>query len=182
LANTEKSMVLKDKKIESSQFLNENIPFSQILLVSSKEEKEIISRQEALNRAKSLGLDLFCVAPTKNPPVCKLIDYQKHIFELSKKKKAKKENICKEVRISFNIGENDLKVKLGRVEKWVEDGAMVRVNLVMVGKEKTRPDLAQEKCQKIITELKNKSPKIELKENIRRHLGTLYFFLYKKKQ
>ena len=78
-------MVLKDKKIESSQFLNENIPFSQVLLVSSKEEKEIISRQEALNRAKNLGLDLFCVAPTKNPPVYKLIDYQKHVFELSKK-------------------------------------------------------------------------------------------------
>ncbi|CAG8768372.1 4080_t:CDS:2, partial [Ambispora leptoticha] len=58
-----------------------------VLLVSSKEEKEIISRQEALDRAKSLGLDLFCVAPTKNPPVCKLIDYQKHVFELSKKKK-----------------------------------------------------------------------------------------------
>ena len=52
----------------------------------------------------------------------------------------------------------------------------------MVGKEKTRPDLAQEKCQKIIAELKAKSPKIELRDNIRRHLGTLYFFLYKKKQ
>jgi hypothetical protein len=52
----------------------------------------------------------------------------------------------------------------------------------MVGKEKTRPDLAQEKCQKIIEELKNRSPKIELRDNIRRHLGTLYFFLYKKKR
>ena len=110
-------MVLKDRKIESSQFLNENIPFSQVLLVISKEEKEVISRQEALDRAQSLGLDLFCVAPTKNPPVCKLIDYHKHLFELSKKKKDKKENICKEVRFSFNIGENDLKVKLGKIEK-----------------------------------------------------------------
>jgi len=110
-------MVPKDKKIESSQFLNENIPFSQVLLVISKEETALISRQEALNRAKELGLDLFCVAPTKNPPVCKLINYQKHIFELSKKKKEKKENGCKEVRISFNIGENDLKIKLGKIEK-----------------------------------------------------------------
>jgi len=110
-------MVLKDKKIESSQFLNENIPFSQVLLVISKEEKAFISRQEALNRAKKLGLDLFCIAPTKTPPVCKLIDYQKHIFELSKKKKNKKENGCKEVRISFNIGGNDLKIKLGKIQK-----------------------------------------------------------------
>ena len=175
-------MVLKDRKIENLQLLNENIPFSQVLLVISKEEKEVISRQEALDRAKSLGLDLFCVAPTKNPPVCKLINYQKHLFELSKKKKDKKENNCKEIRFSFNIGEKDLKVKLAKIEKRIGEGATVKVNLVMVGKEKTRPDLAQEKCQKIITELKAKSPKIELRENIRRHLGTLYFFLYKKRQ
>src|ERR1041384_6257886 len=96
--------MVKDKENNSSQFLNENIPFSQVLMVASKDEKEIVSRQEALKRAKNLGLDLFCVAPTKNPPVCKLIDYQKYIFELSKKKKGKKENNCKEVRISFKIG------------------------------------------------------------------------------
>jgi len=107
----------KDKKINNFQFLNENIPFSKVLLVISKEEKVLINRQEALNRAKELGLDLFCIAPTKTPPVCKLIDYQKHIFELSKKKKNKKENDCKEIRFSFNIGENDLKVKLGKIEK-----------------------------------------------------------------
>ena len=110
-------MVLKDKKIDNYQFLNENIPFSQVLLVISKEEKELISRQEALNRAKNLNLDLFCVAPNINPPVCKLIDYQKHIYEQSKKKKDKKDNNCKEIRVSFNIGENDLKVKLGKIQK-----------------------------------------------------------------
>lgn len=128
-------MNLKDKKIENTQFaspklrfarrdevhklrfLNENIPFSQVLLVTDKEEKKIITRQEALAQAKELGLDLFCVAPTKSPPVCKLINYQKYIFELGKKKKDKKENICKEIRISFNIGKNDLKVKLEKVQK-----------------------------------------------------------------
>lgn len=175
-------MVLKNKNTESSQFLNENIPFSQVLLVTNKEEKEIITRQAALEKAKNLGLDLFCVAPSKNPPICKLINYQKYIFELSKKKKDKKENICKETRISFNIGKSDLKVKLGRVQKWLEDGVMVKVNVVMVGKEKAYPNLAHEKCQKIIEELKIQSPKIELKDNIRQHLGTLYFFLYRKKQ
>jgi len=59
---------------------------------------------------------------------------------------------------------------------------MVKVNLVMVGKEKAHPDLAREKCQKIIEELQSQSPKIELRDSIRQHLGTLYFFLYKKKQ
>src|SRR6185436_7129388 len=111
-----KSMSLKDKKSLNNSFLNENIPFSQVLLVISKEEKEVITRQEALERAKELGLDLFCVAPGKNPPICKLINYQKYLFELGKKKKDKKEN-NKEVRVSFNIGKNDLKVKLGKIQK-----------------------------------------------------------------
>ncbi|MEG7979089.1 MAG: translation initiation factor IF-3 [Mollicutes bacterium UO1] len=110
-------MVLKDKKSTDNSFLNENIPFSQVLLVISKEEKEFITRQAALSRAKELGLDLFCVAPAKNPPICKLINYQKYLFELGKKKKDKKENICKEARVSFNIGKNDLKVKLGKIQK-----------------------------------------------------------------
>ncbi|CAI2190723.1 10308_t:CDS:2, partial [Funneliformis geosporum] len=54
LIKKRKSMALKDKKNDNSQFLNENIPFSQVLLVTSKEEKAIVSRQEALNQAKSL--------------------------------------------------------------------------------------------------------------------------------
>src|SRR5436190_16318202 len=104
-------MTPKDKKIDNSQFLNENIPFSQVLLVISEEEKAVISRQEALNRAKKLGLDLFCVAPTKNPPVCKLINYQKYIFELNKKKKDKKKNDYKEIEFSLRIGKEDSKNK-----------------------------------------------------------------------
>jgi hypothetical protein len=53
----------------------------------------------------------------------------------------------------------------------------------MSGKQAIYSDIAHEKCQKeIIDELKNQSPKIELKDDIRRHLNTLYFFLYKRKQ
>jgi hypothetical protein len=63
----------------------------------------------------------------------------------------------------------------------VEEGFPVKVSLVLVGKEKFRKELAQEKCQKVIAELKSSSPKIELRDNIRQHLNTLYFFLYKKK-
>ncbi len=110
-------MNIKDKKKETSQFLNENIPFSQVLLVISKEEKETITRQEALNRARDIGLDLLCVAPSKNPPVCKLVNYQKYLFHLNKKSKKKKENVCKEIRISFKIEENDLRVKLDKIQE-----------------------------------------------------------------
>ncbi|WNE41050.1 MAG: Translation initiation factor IF-3 [Mycoplasmataceae bacterium] len=85
------------------------------------------------------------------------------------------------MRFSFNIGENDLKVKTGKIRKWIEEGFSVKVSLVLVGKEKSRQEIAQEKCQRIITELKNQSSKIELRDNIKQHLNTLYFFLCKKK-
>jgi translation initiation factor IF-3 len=176
-------MNLKDRKTENSQLLNENIPFSQLLLIVSKEEKEIVTRQEALNRAQEADLDLYCITlPAEGRlPVCKLIDYKKYLFELSKKSKPRKESSCKEMRFSFNIGENDLKVKTGKIKKWAEEGFPVKVSLVLVGKEKFRQEIAQEKCQRIIAELKNQSSKIELRDNIKQHLNTLYFFLYKKK-
>ena len=78
-------MVLKDKKVESKAFLNENIPFSRVLLISEDgKEKQETTRLEALDKAKKSGLDLFCVAPSANPPVCKLVNY----YQLSKKKRS----------------------------------------------------------------------------------------------
>jgi len=110
-------MFKKNKKIEiDSSLLNENIPFSQVLLINNNNEKEIVTKQEALNRARKADLDLLCVAPNANPKVCKLINYQKHLFELNKNKKNKKENTNKEISFSFNIEENDLKIKLEKVK------------------------------------------------------------------
>src|SRR3954471_18093227 len=109
-------MVLKDKKVVGSHLLNENIPFSRVLLVKEDKEKILLTRHEALSEAQKANLDLFCVAPDATPPVCKLIDYQKYLFELSKKKTKKKET-SKEISVSFNIEENDLKVKLKRAKE-----------------------------------------------------------------
>ena|SRR5437868_1057578 len=110
-------MALKNKKIENfSPLLNEKIPFSHFLLVNG-EEKINITKQEALHRAKESGLDLICVSPSATPPVCKLINYQKYLFELGKKKKYKKEVTQKEIRISFAIEESDLQVKLNKIRK-----------------------------------------------------------------
>src|SRR4051812_45623952 len=122
-------MILKNKNNDFiSHLINENIPFSRVLLING-DKKEIITRQEALSEAQKLELDLFCVAPNASPPVCKLVDYQKYLFELSKQKKSKKKNVCKEITVSFNIEENDLKVKLKKVNEFVESGSMVKFNL-----------------------------------------------------
>ena len=172
-------MALENKKVSSvSLLINEKIPFSQVLLVG--EEKVVLSKQEALQRAKENDLTLLCVAPQANPPVCKLIDYSKYIFELNKKK-VRKTNVNKEIRISFVIGENDLRIKLEKIQQWLDKGFAVKVNLIVKSREKTRQEAAYEKCHKIVSELKRISPKIELQGNIRSQATNLYFFLSKVK-
>jgi len=94
--------------------VNEKIPFSQVLLIG--EEKIVLSKQEALQRAQEKNLSLLCVAPTANPPVCKLVDYQKYLFAL-KKKKTKKTGLNKEIRISFRSAEQDLQIKLTKIHQ-----------------------------------------------------------------
>jgi translation initiation factor IF-3 len=173
----------KTKKIESNpRLLNEKIPFPRVLLVNEN-EKEIVSIQEALSRARKVDLDLLCVAPQVNPPVCKIINYQKYLFELSKKKKTKKENTNKEMSFSFNIEDNDLKKKLEKdVKRWLENGLIVKLNLTMKGKEKAHPEIVREKCQKIIDYLQSQSNTIELKDSIRQLPGSFSFFLHNKRK
>jgi translation initiation factor IF-3 len=127
----------KRHKVEtnSSLLLNEDIRFSQILLVSEG-EKKIVIRQEALAQAKEAGLDLLCVAPLANPPVCKLVNYYRLSKELKRKRKGK-EKKEKGIDISFNIKKNDLETKLNKIFSWVEKGSTVRVNLVRKGKERS---------------------------------------------
>jgi translation initiation factor IF-3 len=174
-------VVLKNKKEKKySLLVNESSPFSQVLLIIDKENK-ILSKQEALQKAQNVNLDLLCVAPHSNPPVCKLVNYQKYVFELSKKKKPKKENREKEIRVSLTISENDLQVKLNKVKCWLDKKHIVKTILLIKGREKSQQELAYEKCQKIIEELKLQSPKIELRGNIHSHNKSLYFFLTKGK-
>ena len=138
-------MVLKNKRTEGQAFLNENIPFSRVLLISEDgQEKQEITRLEALNQARKSGLDLLCVAPSANPPVCKLVNY----YQISKKKKKPKESICHKVKVSFKIEDHDLNTKLTQIQKWIEKGDIVKFNLVLTGPEKSQQELAREKCQK----------------------------------
>ncbi|CAI2161759.1 1319_t:CDS:2 [Funneliformis geosporum] len=95
-----------------SEFLNENILFSPILLINKEGEKVVVNRQQALKQAKEAGLDLLCVAPLATPPVCKLVNYYQISKQQKRKKKDQKE---KAINISFNIEKNDLEVKLNKV-------------------------------------------------------------------
>jgi len=95
---------------------------------------------EALDLANEKKLDLVNIAPTANPPVCKILDYGKYRYELQKKEKEakKKQRIThiKEIRLSTFIEEHDINVKAHTASKFLKDGDKVKVSLRFRGREK----------------------------------------------
>lgn len=90
-----------------------------------------IATAEALNHAKSQGLDLVLVSPNSTPQVCKIMDYGKYKFDLQKKvkdsKKAQKHLEMKQIKLSMKIGEGDLEYRAKQVLKFAELGYKVKV-------------------------------------------------------
>ena len=99
----------------------------------------VMSPRDALRIARERDLDLVKVAPQAKPPVCKIIDYGKYRYELSRKekeaKKKQKTIDIKEVRLSPNIDTNDLKTKVNAARKFLSKGDRVKVTLRFRGRE-----------------------------------------------
>ena len=98
-----------------------------------------MSAREAYKIAQEAELDLVKIAPTAKPPVCKIIDYGKYKYELTRKekeaKKKQKTVEIKEVRLSPNIDSNDLNTKMNNAKKFLQKGNKVKVTLRFRGRE-----------------------------------------------
>lgn len=98
---------------------------------------------DALRHAQSLGLDLVEVAPTANPPVCRIVDYGKFKYETAKHDKEKKNSgsKLKEIKFRVNIDEHDYVTKLRHAEEFLDKGNKVRVQLQFRGREMAHQEL-----------------------------------------
>jgi translation initiation factor IF-3 len=98
----------------------------------------IYNIKEALNMAEEQGLDLVEISPTANPPVCKIIDYKKFLYERKKKMKEIKAKsakvVVKEIRLGPNIDDHDFNFKLKHAIKFLQDGAKVKVDVFFKGR------------------------------------------------
>ena len=107
-------------------------------IVGENIESEIVPIEEALKTSKSIGLDLVEISPKTNPPVCKVIDYKKFIYDQKKKQKAIKNKaqkvIIKELRFGPNTGEHDFEFKLKHARNFLEDGAKVKAFVLFRGR------------------------------------------------
>lgn len=120
--------------------INEQIRDREVRLISeSGEQLGIMSARDAYKMAQDAELDLVKIAPTAKPPVCKIIDYGKYKYELTRKEKEakKKQKIVeiKEVRLSPNIDTNDLNTKMNNARKFLTKGNKVKVTLRFRGRE-----------------------------------------------
>lgn len=120
--------------------INEQIRDKEVRLISEDgEQLGIMSAKEAYKLAQEAELDLVKIAPTAKPPVCKIIDYGKYRYELTRKekeaKKKQKTVEVKEVRLSPNIDTNDLVTKVNSARKFVTKGNKVKVILRFRGRE-----------------------------------------------
>ena len=117
----------------------------------------VVSLREALARASEEGLDLVEVSPGAEPPVCKVLDLGKYIYEQQKKQKEakKKQKVVhlKEIKLRVNIDPHDLEYRLKNARKFLESGDKVKFSLRFRGREMSHADIAKEKFAEIIEEL-----------------------------
>jgi len=109
-----------------------------VRLVGENVEDGIFPVREAINMAIEQDLDLVEISPTANPPVCKVIDYKKFLFDRKKKQKEIKAKtvkvIVKEIRLGPHTDDHDFNFKLKHAEKFLQDGAKVKVDVFFKGR------------------------------------------------
>jgi len=119
----------------------------------------IMSPQEALQTAMSLGLDLVEVAPESKPPVCRIMDYGKYRYEQSKKAKdaKKKQTVIqiKEIKMRPKTDEHDLEFKTRHIEKFLKEGNKAKVTMIFRGREVMHTNLGRKLLDKLAEDLKD---------------------------
>jgi translation initiation factor IF-3 len=128
------------KAINKDLLVNEEIREREIRLIDSDgEQLGIVPTKKAIDLAESKQLDLVMISPQGKPPVCKIMDYSKHIYEITKREKEARKNQkvinVKEIRFSPNIEEHDLNVKAKNAERFLNDGDKVKVTVRFRGRE-----------------------------------------------
>lgn len=127
--------------ISKEAMINEEIRAKELRVIDTDgSQLGVMSRQEALDLSEERKLDLVCVSPKANPPVCKILDYGKYKYELQKKekeaRKKQKTTQVKEIRLSTFIEDHDIMVKAKTGSKFLKDGDKLKVSLRFRGRER----------------------------------------------
>jgi translation initiation factor IF-3 len=114
-----------------------------VIIASNNEQLGVMRLDEAIRKARSLGMDLVEIAAHAQPPVCRIVDFGKFRYDLSKQEKDKKQTTTKvkEVKFRVNIDEHDYLTKVRHAEDFLDKGNKVKVHLQFRGREMAHQDL-----------------------------------------
>ena len=140
--------------------INEKITVTEVRLIDvDGNQAGIVSIREALRAAEESGFDLVEISPTANPPVCRVMDYGKYLFEVRKKqaeaKKKQKQVQVKEIKFRPTTEEGDYQVKLRNLVKFLNNGDKVKVTLRFRGREVTHQDLGMKILERLQEDTKD---------------------------
>jgi translation initiation factor IF-3 len=164
---------------QNNTLINNQIKLEKVLVINSNgQQLGEMSSDEATEIAINDDLDLVLIVPNANPPVCKIMDYNKFKFEQSKKakemKKNQKETIVKEIQLSFNIDEHDFQTKLKNARKFLTQNNRVYVTLRLKGRQNAFVSKAMEVANRFSTECNHIS---KLSKPISHEGNTISFLL-----
>lgn len=129
-----------------------------------------MSSKEAQKISIAKNLDLVKIAPTANPPVCRIMDYGKYRFEQAKREKEARKNQhiveIKEIRLSLNIDTHDFNTKANHARRFLQEGNKIKVSIRFRGREMGHPEIGLENMNRFAQELAElavveKPPKLE---------------------
>jgi len=150
--------------IEKKHLVNAEIKYEEVFLIEEG-QSAVMSREEALQRAYAAGLDLVVVDVSRKPPVAKIMDYGKQLYRDSKKVGKGKRTVVKGVRLSLNTEQNDWELKLEQAKRFLKERNLVKVQLILKGREVMYVPRAMEKIKSFAQLLEEMA---EMKEQPRR--------------
>ncbi|HCA23794.1 MAG TPA: translation initiation factor IF-3, partial [Pseudomonas sp.] len=148
----------QDRKAAQRPPINENITAREVRLIGPDgEQVGVVSIQEALSAAEEAKLDLVEISPDATPPVCRIMDYGKHIFEKKKQQAAARKNQkqiqIKEIKFRPGTEEGDYQVKLRNLIRFLSDGDKAKVSLRFRGREMAHQELGMELLKRVEADL-----------------------------
>ena len=137
---------------------NEEIDATEVRVIRSDgEQAGVMGIAEAIQVAVDEGLDLVEVSPTANPPVCRIMDFGKHLFELNKKnqssKRKQKQVHVKEIKFRPGTDEGDYQIKLRKLVQFLENGDKTKVTLRFRGREMAHKELGANLLKRVREDL-----------------------------
>jgi translation initiation factor IF-3 len=149
-------------ELEKKLLINNQIRASKVRVIDEDGKNlGVFPLEEALKMAKERNLDLIQITDKADPPVCKISDYGKFLYQLKKREKDKKKERggeTKGIRLGFNISDHDMEIRVNQAKEFLEEGNRVQIEMILRGREKLLENFANEKIKRFLEILESKIP------------------------